>query len=103
MIVGGCCPLPENNSDYQLLVFDHHDHLVGNCSDHFDIVDYHYDAPFDNGYQTYPHHETENYLGMTESVILWPLLCSVDYTHIDPQSELWNGQIRYSCTDPDPN
>ena len=74
MIVGGCCPFPEKNSSYQRLVFDHHGHLVGNCSNHYDIADYHYDAPFNNGYHTYLHYATENYLGMTESVVLWPLI-----------------------------
>ena len=71
----GCYPLPESNSDYQRLVFDHHDHLPSNYSDHYDITDYHYDVPSDNGYHTYHHREIENYLGMTEFVVLWPLIC----------------------------
>ena len=48
MIVGGCCLCLEKNSGYQRLLFDHHGPLVGTCSDHFDIADDHYNAPFDN-------------------------------------------------------
>ena len=49
MIVNGCYPLPESNSDYQRLVFDHHGHRAGNYFDHYDIDDYHYDVPSNNG------------------------------------------------------
>ena len=70
MIVAGCCLFPKKSFGYQCLVFGPPGHLVGNCSDHFDITDYHYDAPFDNGYHTYLHFATENCLDMTESDVL---------------------------------
>ena len=33
---------------------------------------------------------SRNYLGMTESVVPWLLICWVNYTHTAQQSELWN-------------
>ena len=82
MIVDGCYPLPASNSNYQCLVFDHHIHLVGNYSDHYDTDGYHYGIPFDNSYHTYPRREMENYLGMTESIVPWQLiLLSRLYSH----------------------
>ena len=73
MIVDGCYPLPEIL--IIRVVFDHHVHLVGNYSDDYDTDGYHYDVPFDNSSHTYPRHEIENYHGMTESVVPWPLIC----------------------------
>ena len=84
MIVDGYYLLLESNSDFwyddHFLVFDHHVHLACNYVDHYYIVDYHFDVPTDNGYFTYSHHEIENYtsldyLGMTESVVPWQLIC----------------------------
>ena len=72
MIVDGCYPLPEIL--IIRVVFDHHVHLVGNYSDHYDIDVYHYDIPFDNSYHTYRRHEIKIYLCMTESVVSWPLI-----------------------------
>ena len=74
MLVGGCCHFPEKKSTYQHLVFDHPSNLVSNCSDHCDIADYHYEAPFDNGYRTYLYFVIEICLDMNESVVLWPLI-----------------------------
>ena len=74
MTIGCCYLFPEKNSDYLCPVFDPLGHLVGNYSDHFDIADYHYDGPFDNGYHTDLHFATENCLDMTESNVLWSLI-----------------------------
>ena len=74
MIIGGWCLFPEKNSGYPCPVFDPLGHLVGNYSNHFDITDYHYHIPFDNGYSTDLHFTTVNCLDMTESDVLWLLI-----------------------------